>query len=172
VLRGKWILENVFGTPPPPPPPVPPLADNSAAEPKTLRQRLELHRASPACASCHKVMDPLGFALENFDATGAWRTTEDGLELDASGQLADGTKVDGVVALRGAILARSDIFVRTLTEKLMTYALGRGLQHYDMPVVRDIVRKAERQEYRFSAIMMGIVTSAPFQMRVVGDNDR
>jgi mono/diheme cytochrome c family protein len=172
VLRGKWILENVLGTPPPPPPVVPPLEGNSEEAPKTLRQRLEMHRASPACASCHRVMDPLGFALENFDAIGAWRTTEAGLPLDASGQLADGTKVDGVVALRNALLARSDVFVKTLTERLMTYALGRGLQHYDMPVVRDIVRKAERQDYRFSGIIMGIVASQPFQMRLAGENDR
>jgi hypothetical protein len=172
VLRGKWILENVLGTPPPPPPIVPPLEGNSEEAPKTLRQRLEMHRASPACASCHRVMDPLGFALENFDAIGAWRTTEAGLPLDASGQLADGTKVDGVVALRNALLARSDVFVKTLTERLMTYALGRGLQHYDMPVVRDIVRKAERQDYRFSGIIMGIVASQPFQMRLAGESDR
>ena len=171
VLRGKWILENLLGTPPPPPPPVPPLAENSADAPKTLRQRLEMHRASPACASCHRVMDPLGFALENFDATGAWRTREAGMPLDASGQLADGTKIDGVVALRNALLARPEVFVHTLTERMMTYALGRGLQYYDMPVVRDIGRKAERQDYRFSGIIMGIVNSPPFQMRVVGDSE-
>jgi len=173
VLRGKWILENVFGTPPPPPlPNVPPLEGNVAEAPRTLRERMERHRASPQCAGCHKLMDPLGFALENFDAIGAWRTREAGVAIDASGQLADGSKVDGVVALRNALVARSDVFVRTLTEKLMTYAIGRGLQYYDMPVVRDIVRKAERQDYRFSGIIMGIVTSPPFQMRVVGDNDR
>jgi mono/diheme cytochrome c family protein len=173
VLRGKWILENVLGTPPPPPlPNVPPLEASSEEAPRTLRERMERHRASPTCAGCHKVMDPLGFALENFDATGAWRTREGGVPLDASGQLADGTKVDGVVALRNALLARPDVFVRTLTEKLMTYALGRGLQYYDMPIVRDIVRKAERQDYKFSGIIMGIVASPPFQMRVVGDSDR
>jgi hypothetical protein len=173
VLRGKWMLENVFGTPPPPPlPNVPPLETSAEEAPRTLRERMERHRASPTCAGCHKLMDPLGFALENFDATGAWRTREAGVPLDASGQLADGTKVDGVVALRNALLARSDVFLRTLTEKLMTYALGRGLQSFDMPVVRDIVRKAERQDYRFSGIIMGIVTSPPFQMRVVGESDR
>jgi len=173
VLRGKWILENVFGTPPPPPlPNVPPLEGSSEEAPRTLRERMEKHRASPTCAGCHKLMDPLGFALENFDATGAWRTREAGVPLDASGQLADGTKVDGVVALRNALLARSDVFVRTVTEKLMTYALGRGMQYYDAPVVRDIVRKAGRQEYRFSGIIMGIVTSPPFQMRIVSDGDR
>jgi mono/diheme cytochrome c family protein len=172
VLRGKWILENVLGTPPPPPPNVPPLAANSEAAPKTLRERLEIHRASPSCASCHKVMDPIGFAMENFDAIGTFRTRDAGLPLDASGELADGTKVDGVVALRQALVARSDVFVRTVTEKLMTYALGRGLEHYDMPVVRDVVRKAERQDNKFSALIMGVVTSPPFQMRVAGDEDR
>jgi hypothetical protein len=173
VLRGKWVLENVLGTPPPPPlPNVPPLEGSTEEAPKTLRERMERHRASPTCAGCHKLMDPIGFSLENFDAIGGWRTREAGFPLDASGQLADGTKIDGVVALRNAILARPDVFVRTLTEKLMTYALGRGLQYYDMPVVRDIVRKAERQDYRFSGIIMGIVNSPAFQMRVVGDSDR
>jgi mono/diheme cytochrome c family protein len=173
VLRGKWILENVFGTPPPPPlPNVPPLEGSSEEAPRTLRERMERHRASPTCAGCHKLMDPLGFALENFDAIGAWRTREAGVAIDASGQLADGTSVDGVVALRSALLARSDVFVRTLTEKLMIYGLGRGLQYFDMPVVRDIVRQAERQQYRFSGIMMGIVTSPQFQMRVAGEGDR
>jgi hypothetical protein len=173
VLRGKWILENVLGTPPPPPlPNVGPLPASSQDAPKTLRARMEAHRASAACAGCHKQMDPLGFALENFDAVGAWRTRESGVPLDASGVLADGTKVDGVVALRHALEARSDVFVRTVTEKLMIYALGRGLQHFDMPVVRGIVRDAEPQNYRFSALIMGIVTSAPFQMRVAGDEGR
>jgi hypothetical protein len=173
VLRGKWVLENVLGTPPPPPlPNVPPLEGSTEEAPKTLRERMERHRASPTCAGCHKLMDPIGFSLENFDAIGGWRTREAGFPLDASGQLADGTKIDGVVALRNAILARPDVFVRTLTEKLMTYGLGRGLQYYDMPVVRDIVRKAERQDYRFSGIIMGIVNSPAFQMRVVGDSGR
>jgi len=173
VLRGKWILENVLGTPPPPPlPNVPPLVASTEAAPRTLRERMEQHRASPTCAGCHKVLDPLGFALENFDGVGAWRSREAGLPIDASGLLADGTKVDGVVALRNALVARSDIFVQTLTEKLMIYALGRGLQHYDMPVVRDVVRHAAKQDYRFSSLVMGIVTSPPFQMRVAGDEDR
>ena len=173
VLRGKWILENVLGTPPPPPlPNVPPLQASTEQAPKTLRERMEMHRASASCAGCHKLMDPLGFALENFDAIGTWRTRESGVPVDASGVLADGTAVDGVVALRNALVARSDVFVRTLTEKLMIYGLGRGLQHYDMPVVRDVVRKAEKQNYRFSALIMGIVTSTPFQMRVAGDEDR
>jgi mono/diheme cytochrome c family protein len=170
VLRGKWILENVLGTPPPPPlANVPPLTASSVTAPRTLRERMEQHRASPTCAGCHKVLDPLGFALENFDGIGAWRTREAGLAIDASGLLADGTKVDGVVALRKALVARSDIFVQTLTEKLMIYGLGRGLQHYDMPVVRDIVRQTAKQDYRFSSLVMAIVTSPPFQMRVAGD---
>jgi mono/diheme cytochrome c family protein len=170
VLRGKWILENVLGTPPPPPlPNVPPLVASSEAAPRTLRERMEQHRASPTCAGCHKVLDPLGFALENFDGIGGWRTREAGLPIDASGLLADGTKVDGVVALRNALVARSDIFVQTLTEKLMIYALGRGLQAYDMPAVRDIVRQAAKQDYRFSALIMGVVTATPFQMRTAGD---
>ena len=173
VLRGKWILENVLGTPPPPPlPNVPPLVASTEAAPRTLRERMEQHRASPTCAGCHKVLDPLGFALENFDGVGAWRSREAGLPIDASGLLADGTKVDGVVALRNALVGRSDIFVQTLTEKLMIYALGRGLQHYDMPVVRDVVRHAAKQDDRFSSLVMGIVTSPPFQMRVAGDEDR
>jgi len=172
-VRGKWILENILGTPPPPPlPNVPPIEASDEAAPRTLRERLERHRASPTCAGCHRVMDPLGFALENFDAVGTWRTRDAGLPLDASGQLADGKAVNGVVALRNALVARSDVFVQTLTEKLMTYALGRGLQSYDMPVVRDIVRKAGRQDDRFSAIIMGIVSSPPFQTRAAGDADR
>jgi hypothetical protein len=173
VLRGKWILENVLGTPPPPPlANVPPLQAGNAAAPRTLRERMEQHRASPTCAGCHKVLDPLGFAMENFDAIGAWRSREAGLPIDASGLLADGTAVDGVVALRKALVARSDIFVQTLTEKLMIYGLGRGLQHYDMPVVRNIVRNAAKQDNRFTALIMGIVTSTPFQNRMAGGEDR
>jgi hypothetical protein len=171
-VRGKWILENVLGTPPPPPLPNVPPIESSTETPRTLRERLERHRASATCAGCHKVMDPLGFAMENFDAVGTWRTRDAGLPLNASGQLADGTAVDGIVALREALVARSDVFVQTLTEKLMTYALGRGLQYYDMPAVREVVRNAARQDYRFSAIMNGIVSSAPFQMRAAGEDDR
>jgi hypothetical protein len=170
VVRGKWILENILGTPAPPPiADVPPLADTKGAErPTTLRARMEAHRANPSCASCHRIMDPLGFALENFDAVGAWRVRDGGAPIDASGQLVDGSAVNGVVALREALLARSSLFVTTLTEKLLTYALGRGLQHYDMPVVRAIVRDVEPQHYRFSSLVMAIVKSAPFQMRANG----
>jgi hypothetical protein len=167
VLRGKYILENILGTPPPAPPAnVPALSDNEAGhEPKSLRERLELHRQSPACASCHRVMDPLGFALENFDGIGAWRVKEPGGAIDPSGKLADGSDVDGPVALRAAIMRHPDQFVRTLTEKLMTYGLGRGLEYYDMPVVRAIARDAAKKDYRFSAIVAGIVSSTPFRQK-------
>ncbi|HKE86702.1 MAG TPA: DUF1592 domain-containing protein [Vicinamibacterales bacterium] len=166
VVRGKWILDNVTGTPPPPPPAVvPPFPEEKPGVPSTVRARMELHRSSPTCAGCHKVMDPLGLALENFDAVGAWRTRESGVPIDASGELTDGSKIDGVSALRHALLKRPEVLVGTTTEKLMTYALGRGLEPYDMPAVRAIVRIAARDGYRFSAIVRGIVTSVPFQMR-------
>jgi len=167
VLRGKWILENILGTPPPAPPPnVPALKENDeGGKVTTVRERMEEHRKNPACATCHRVMDPLGFSLDNFDAIGQWRSKEAGLPIDASGQLADGTKVNGVVDLRRALLLHPERFVGTMTEKLMTYALGRGLEYYDMPVVRAIARDAARDDYRFSSIVMGIVKSTPFQMR-------
>jgi mono/diheme cytochrome c family protein len=169
VLRGKWVLENLLGLPvPPPPPDVPSLKGNSEGEkPRTLREQLAEHRADPVCASCHKVMDPVGFALENFDAVGAWRTQEPGGRIDASGQLADGTKVDGVVTLRNAILDKPDLFVATLTEKLMIYALGRGVDARDMPAVRAVIRAAEKDGNTFSSIVLGIARSAPFRMRAV-----
>jgi hypothetical protein len=168
VLRGKWILENILGTPvPPPPPDVPPLKENQEGQkPRTMREQMAEHRANAVCASCHKVMDPIGFALENFDAIGAWRTEEAGAPIDATGELADGTKVDGVVTLRKALLSRPDVFAGTMTEKLLTYALGRGLDYHDMPVVRAIVRDAARANYRFSALILGVVHSTPFQMRM------
>jgi hypothetical protein len=131
-----------------------------------MRQQMEKHRASPACASCHKLMDPIGLALENFDAVGAWRSHDAGAIIDASGQLSDGTQVDGVATLRQAIVKRTDVFVRTMTEKLLTYALGRGLTSHDMPVVRAIVRTSAGQNYRFSTLLLGIVNSSPFQMRI------
>jgi hypothetical protein len=167
VVRGKWILENLIGTPPPAPPPdVPPFPENADAQtPRSVRERMEQHRANPSCASCHRLMDPLGFALENFDAVGKWRTQEAGRPIDASGQLTDGSQVDGVVSLRTALLKRPEVFVGTLTEKLLTYALGRGLDYHDMPAVRAIVRTASRQNYRFSALIEGIVSSTLFQMR-------
>ena len=167
VLRGKWVLENLLGLPvPPPPPDVPTLKGNSGGEkPRTLREQLAEHRADPVCASCHKVMDPVGFALENFDAIGAWRTSEPGGPIDASGQLADGRPVNGVATLRAAIVDRPDLFVGTLTEKLMTYALGRGVDSRDMPAVRAVMRAAAAHDYTFSSIVLGIVRSVPFRMR-------
>jgi hypothetical protein len=127
---------------------------------------MEQHRANPSCAGCHKVLDPLGFALDNFDAVGAWRTLgEDGSPIDATGVLADGTKVNGPIDLRNALLSRPNVFVGTMTEKLMTYALGRGVEYYDMPAIRTIVHEAARNDYRFSSLIMGVVKSTPFQMR-------
>jgi hypothetical protein len=167
VVRGKWILENLLGAPPPAPPPnVPPLSENAeGAPPKSLRARLELHRANPICASCHKSMDPIGFALENYDAVGRWRTEESGQPINASGTLSDGTQVNGVVSLRNAILARPEVFVDTVTEKLMIYALGRGLEPADMPAVRRIVREAAPDHYKLTSLIMGVVRSVPFEMR-------
>jgi hypothetical protein len=160
-------LENILGTPPPPPPPnVPPLKENEeGAKPRSVRELMEEHRKNPACAGCHAVMDPLGFSLENFDGIGEWRTKDQSGPIDASGQLADGTKVEGPVTLRQALLKHPEQFTGTVTEKLLTYALGRGLEFYDMPVIRGIVRDAARNDYRFSSLIMGIVKSTPFQMR-------
>jgi cytochrome c551/c552 len=174
VLRGKYILENILGTPPPSPPPnVPDLQDNQPGqEARSLRARLEAHRATPACATCHRVMDPLGFALENFDGVGEWRVKEPGGNIDPGGQLADGTRVDGPVALRKAIMRRPELFVRTVTQKLMTYGLGRGVEYADMPVVRAIAADSAKQNYRFSSIVLGIVKSAPFQMKTAPEADR
>jgi hypothetical protein len=166
VLRGKWILNNILGNPPPDPPAnVPALADQrTQAKVKTIRERMSQHRANPVCASCHNMIDPAGFALENFDAIGAWRTTDGHSPIDPSSQLADGTKVDGPVALRQTLLRHPDAFVSTMTGKLLTYALGRGLEYYDLPAVRAIVRNANRDNYRFSSIVLGVVNSTPFQM--------
>jgi hypothetical protein len=168
VLRGKWVLENIVGLPvPPPPPDVPQLKPaEEGQKPKTLREQMAEHRTNPTCATCHKVMDPVGLALENFDAVGAWRTQEAGGPIDASGQLADGRPVDGVVTLRKAILDRPELFVGTMTEKLMIYALGRGVSAEDMPGIRRILRDASANDYRFSSLVLGIVKSVPFQMRV------
>ncbi len=168
VQRGKWLLENVLGTPPNPPPAnVPPLKENkTGAKQLSVRELMEAHRKNEPCAGCHKVLDPLGFALDNFDAVGEWRTvSESGEKIDASGVLADGTKVNGVVDLRNALLSRPNVFAGTMTEKLLTYALGRGLEYYDMPAVRAIVRRAAQNNYRFSSLILGIVESTPFQMR-------
>jgi hypothetical protein len=169
VLRGAWILENILGTPPAAPPPdVEGFPENREGEKaRSVREIMEQHRARPACNSCHGVMDPLGFALENFDAVGEWRDVDRyaGSSIDASGQLADGTPVAGPADLRKALMRRPEQFVQTATEKLMTYALGRSVESYDMPAVRQIVRDTARDRYRFSSIVLGIVKSAPFQMR-------
>jgi mono/diheme cytochrome c family protein len=167
VVRGKWILENLLGTPPPPPlPNVPPLrATDTSGVVLPMRQRMERHRSNPVCASCHAMMDPLGLSLENFDAIGRWRTLgESSAPIDASGMAPDGTRFDGPDGLRGTLL-RSDRFVSTLTEKMLTYALGRGLEYYDAPSVRAILRGAAQDDYRFSSLIVGIVQSAPFKMR-------
>jgi len=174
VVRGKWILENVLGVTVPPPPPLPGagvFAEPPPGEaPRTMREQMAVHRTNPACAACHKLMDPIGISLENFDAVGAWRTREPNGAVDPSGQLADGTEVSGIVSLRQALMRRPDMFATTLTEKLMTYALGRGLDDRDMPAVRRVVRDAARQQYRFSSIVVGVATSVPFQMRAAGDD--
>jgi hypothetical protein len=164
VLRGKWILTNLLGSPPPPPPPdVPELAEPNHAQPATMRERLAQHRENAACASCHAKMDPLGFGLENFDAIGRWRSADSlGMPIDATDTLPDGARFTNPAELRAALLARPEVFVATFTEKLLTYALGRGLSYTDMPAVRDIVRRAGAHDYRFSAIVDGIVTSQPF----------
>lgn len=164
VLRGKWVLTNILGTPPPPPAPnVPPLKEIASG---TMRQRMEEHRANAACAACHKVMDPIGFSLENFNAIGQWRSVDQGEPIDASAVLADGTPIDGPSALLDFLAARPDQFVRTMTRMLMTYALGRATEYYDEPVVRAIERDAARQNFRFSSLVLGIVNSPPFQMQV------
>jgi len=171
VKRGVWVLENILGTPPPEPPPnVPPLEDsNSEKKVMTLREQMTLHRKNEPCASCHKLMDPIGFALENFDADGSWRSKQGGqggVSIDASATIWDGTNVNGPAELRQALLKYSPQFVRTITEKLMTYALGRGVEYEDMPVIRTIARDAHHDNDRFMAILLGIIKSDPFQMRV------
>ncbi|RPH60754.1 MAG: DUF1588 domain-containing protein, partial [Acidobacteria bacterium] len=171
VSRGKWILENLLGTPPPVPPPgvETNLGEGEANKTTSLRQRLEQHRANPACASCHRIMDPLGFSLENFDLVGTWREVDGASPIDASGQLPDGTALRGPADLRRALLSRSDAFVTTATEKLLTYALGRPVHSNDMPTVRSIVRRAAMNNNRFSSLMLGVIESAPFQLRRKGD---
>ena len=165
VERGKWILTNLLGMPPSPPPPnVPALKETSdGGKVLTMRQQMEQHRQNAVCASCHKLMDPLGFALENFDAVGSWRTADAGTPIDASGQFLDGTALNGVASLRQILLNRPDVFVGTLAEKLLTYALGRGPDYHDMPAVRQIVRETTARDYRFSSVILGIATSTPFQ---------
>jgi hypothetical protein len=169
VLRGKFLLDNIFGLPVPPPPPgvdTNLANDKPGAAPKSIRERLAQHRTSPTCNSCHSAIDPLGFALENFDVIGGWRTIdESGKAVDASGTTASGKKIEGLAGLRAALLENPEQFPRTLTEKLMAYALGRRVEYYDRPAVRRIVREAAAQNYRWSALIAGIVKSPTFLMR-------
>jgi hypothetical protein len=167
VIRGKWILSNILGVPPPPPPAtVPPLKERDAASnASSMRERMAEHRKNPACSGCHQLMDPVGFSLENYDAVGRWRTVDDGKPIDSSGGLPDGSKFEGVAGLEKALLARPEVFAGTFTEKLLTYGLGRGMETYDAPAVRSVVRAAATKEYKFSAFILGIVNSTPFQMR-------
>jgi len=168
VIRGKWILENIVGAPPPPPlPDVPALKDNTVSATLSVRDRLAEHRANAACAGCHNLMDPIGFSLENFDAVGRWRTLEEGRPVDASDGLPDGSKFTGVSGLEDGLLSRPEVFAGTLTEKLLTFALGRGVESCDGPAIRKIVRDAQAGNYRFSSIIVGIAKSTPFTMRNV-----
>lgn len=168
VIRGNWVLENVIGTPPPPPPAdVPALQENTVSASLSVRERLNEHRANEACSSCHNLMDPVGFSLENYDAVGRWRTLEDGLPVDSTGGLPSGQSFAGVDGLESALAASPEVFAETLVEKLTTFALGRGVEHTDAPYLRQVLRDAERDDYRFSSIIIGIVNSVPFQMRKV-----
>jgi hypothetical protein len=170
VKRGQWVLANILGTPPPPPPDgVETNLDETAPEgatPTTMRQRLTRHMADPGCAACHNLMDPLGFALENFDFTGKWRDAEGGQPVDPHGVYVDGSAVLGPAGLRQVLLDHSELFVQTFAEKLLTYALGRSLGPSDMPAVREIVRRAARDDYRLSALVLGVVQSVPMQMKL------
>jgi hypothetical protein len=169
-MRGRWLLANLLGSPPPPPPAdVPALQDAGAdGQPRSLRARMERHRANPACASCHRRMDPLGFALENFDAVGKWRGSSDGVLVDASASFPDGSTFEGIEGLRGLFVSHREDFVRTLSGKLLAYAIGRGLDYRDLPAVRAIVRDAAAADYSWSAILSGIVRSTPFRVAVAG----
>jgi hypothetical protein len=177
-IRGNWILENILGTPPPPPPAdVPNLKEKEDLVATTVRQRLAQHRLDPACAGCHNLMDPVGFSLENFDVVGRWRDYEGSLKVDASGRLPDGHAVERPSDLEAGVLKRPELFVRTLTEKMMTFALGRGVEPFDGPAIRKIVSESkgqveqnaaivdETENYRFKDIVTGVVLSQPFQMR-------
>jgi len=166
-VRGKWLLENILSAPVPPPPPNvnTNLDETATGRPESVRDMLERHRTNPVCASCHARMDPLGFSLENFDAVGQWRTTDGEAPINASGVLLDGTTVDGPAALRRALVAQKEQFVRTVTGKLLTYAVGREMEYYDAPAIRSIVRAAAADDYRWSSTILAIVRSTPFQMR-------
>ena len=170
VLRGKWVLEALLGAPPPPAPAnVPPLEESDAARPTSLRERMEAHRQNPVCATCHRRMDPLGFALENFDAIGRWRDKDGGADIDATIELS-GATVDNPRAFREALLREGDgEFVRTVAEKLLTYALGRGVMHYDAPTIRRMVRAIEGDDYRWSSLVQQAVSSDPFRKQRIPD---
>jgi hypothetical protein len=167
VIRGKWILGNILGLAPPPPPNnVPALKEVHGVEKAvSMRQRMAQHRDNPACSGCHKLMDPIGFSMENYDAIGRWRTHESGEPIDASGGLPDGSKFEGVTGLQKALLSHPEVFVSTMAEKLLTYSLGRGVEYYDAPAIRKVVRESRDNNYRFSSLVLGIVNSTPFQMR-------
>ena len=167
VIRGKWILDNILGVPPPPPPPLVPALKENAGLGKILpmRERMAQHRANPACSGCHQLMDPVGFSLENYDAVGRWRTIEEARPINVSGALPDGAKFEGVSGLERALLSHPEVFAGTFTEKLLTYALGRGVEYYDAPAIRAVVREARAKDFRFSSVIAGIVSSTPFQMR-------
>jgi hypothetical protein len=167
VIRGKWVLDNILGSPPPPPPPFVPALKENATEGKALpmKARLAEHRSNPACSGCHNLMDPIGFSLENYDALGRWRTADAATPIDAAGGLPDGSRFEGVDGLQKALVARPELFVTTFTEKLLTYALGRGVEYYDAPAVRKVVQEAQAKDFRFSSVILGIASSTPFQMR-------
>jgi hypothetical protein len=168
VQRGAWVLENLLGMKPPSPPPgVETNLDGKtdAAKATTIRERMELHRSNPVCASCHTIMDPVGFSLENFDLVGKWRDLDGKTRIDPTAEMVDGTKLDGPASLRRALQARSNMFVSVATEKLMTYATGRAMTPYDMPAVRKAIRDSANTNYRLSSLILGVVKSEPFQMR-------
>ena len=166
VERGKWVLTNLLGVPPQPPPPnVPPLQESSPERPQSIRERLEQHRKDPVCAGCHKVMDPIGFSLENYDAVGQWRTKDEGRPVNPVDTLFTGAQIDGINGLRRELVKNSDVFVGVMTEKMMTYAIGRGVEYYDMPAVRKVVQNSKASNYKFSSIVLGVVKSTPFQMK-------
>jgi hypothetical protein len=168
VLRGKWVLENLLSAPPPPPPPDVPAFNADAGEPGkvlTMREAMTRHRANPACAGCHARMDPIGFAMENFDADGKYRDRDAGGAIDASGVFPDGSKFDGMAGLKAALLKHPDEFVDTVAEKLLMYAVGRNLQYYDQPAVRAIAAEAAKQNNTLTALVLGVVKTPAFQMR-------
>jgi hypothetical protein len=170
VLRGKYVLDNLLASPPPPPPPdVPALEteDEGRGATLTMRAAMERHRANPVCASCHARMDPIGFALEHFDAVGRWRDVDAGNPIDTASTLPDGRAIDGLEGVKSLLLERPELFASALTEKLMMYALGRNIQYYDAPAIRAVVRAAARENYGFESIVQGIVASVPFQYRTV-----